>query len=111
MNKIKQRKIIDPTVGMRIKYARQNLGYSQEYIADKAEITAKFLYELENGKKECVYPTIAKICRALYESSDNILFGDCDKTRLVSSLFSQIDTKEQGVIMEMMRVLIRQGNN
>lgn len=65
--------------GKRIRELRKRKGYTGENLAEKAEISAKFLYEIENGIKGFSAYTLGKIARALDVNSDYILFGDDSK--------------------------------
>lgn len=62
-------------IGRRIRHIRQEKEMTREQLATSAEITAKFLYELENGKKGLSATTLLKIANALSCSCDYILLG------------------------------------
>ena len=51
--------------GNRIKNLRRWRNYSRELVAEKAEISAKFLYEIETGKKGCSYYVLYKLAEIL----------------------------------------------
>lgn len=66
-------------VGSRIKLLRESRNFTREELAERAEISSKFLYEVENGRKGLSADTLLKICRELSCSCDYILTG---KTRI-----------------------------
>lgn len=61
--------------GQRILVMRNIRGYTREYLAERANISPKFLYEIENGKKGFSAYVLYNICRALKVKSDYILAG------------------------------------
>jgi putative transcriptional regulator len=52
-------------VGRRIRLLRTRKGWTQQILADHAELTREHLSELENGKKEIGIRTIERIATAL----------------------------------------------
>lgn len=62
--------------GLRIKGVREKRHYTREKLAEMAGISAKFLYEIEGGKKGFSADTLYKLAEALEISSDYILYGE-----------------------------------
>lgn len=62
--------------GMRIRLMREERHYTREYLSEKADISPKFLYEIENGQKGFSADTLYKLAEALDTNSDYILFGE-----------------------------------
>ena len=62
-------------IGKRIRQIREEKEMTRDQLAINAEITSKFLYELENGKKGLSANTLLKIANALSCSCDYILLG------------------------------------
>lgn len=62
-------------IGNRIKMIREARNFTREELADKAEISYKFLYEVEKGRKGLSADTLLKISRTLSCSCDYILTG------------------------------------
>lgn len=50
-----------PSKGQILRLLRQSLGYTQEYVADRATITVTFLSLIENGKKAPSDETLEKL--------------------------------------------------
>lgn len=63
-------------IGKRIKILREAKGFTREELAEKAEISSKFLYEVEKGRKGLSADTLLKISRTLSCSCDYILTGE-----------------------------------
>ena len=62
--------------GSRIRMLREEKQYTREYLAEIADISAKFLYEIEHGQKGFSAETLYRLCEALDTNSDFILFGE-----------------------------------
>lgn len=62
-------------IGNRIKKLRECRNYTREELAEKAEISSKFLYEVEKGRKGLSAETLLKLSRTLCSSCDYILTG------------------------------------
>lgn len=66
----------DPVLmGQRIKEQRLLLGYSREKLAELANITPRYCYDIELGTKNMSLKTLCKVSSALSVSTDYILFG------------------------------------
>lgn len=62
-------------VGQRIRRLREANSYTRDAFAEKVDISSKFLYEIETGKKGFTVEILSKISRALCVSNDYILGG------------------------------------
>ena len=62
-------------IGKRIRQIREEKEMTREQLAASADITTKFLYEVENGKKGLSAITLLKISNALSCSCDYVLLG------------------------------------
>lgn len=56
---------IAKTVGQRLRYRRQELGYSQDTVSEKAGLHPTYIGQLERGEKNATIESIEKICIAL----------------------------------------------
>lgn len=63
-------------VGDRIKKIRKKNNYTREQLAEIADISPKFLYEIETGKKGCSSYVLYRITMALDVKSDYLLVGE-----------------------------------
>lgn len=66
----------DIRVGERIRELREVQNYTREAFAEKIDISAKFLYEIETGKKGFSADILSRISVALSVSCDYIMFGE-----------------------------------
>ncbi len=62
-------------IGRRIKEQRKLNGYSREKLADLADITPRYCYDLELGNKNMSVKTLCKLSDSLHVPTDYILFG------------------------------------
>ena len=71
-------------IGLRIQEVRKDRNMTREDLAEKAEISTKFLYEVEIGKKGLSAESVYKISKALSISCDYLLTGEgkCKYSRL-----------------------------
>lgn len=73
-------------MAQRITERRKKLGYTQEALADKTELTPQFVSYAESGKRATRPENLLKIARALNVSVDYLLTGDIiDKDLLLLS--------------------------
>ena len=62
------------TMGERIRQAREDMGYTRETFSEMANITPRFCYDIESGKKGVSIDTLKNICEALNLSADYTIF-------------------------------------
>lgn len=62
--------------GEGLRNRRNVLGFTQEFVSDKAGITLRFYQMLERGEKSVSLDTLISLSRALTISTDYLLFGD-----------------------------------
>jgi transcriptional regulator with XRE-family HTH domain len=62
-------------IGRRIRVLRTQRGWTQQLLADHAELTREHLSELENGKKEIGVRTLNRIANALDQTLSELLAG------------------------------------
>lgn len=60
---------------MRIRKAREDLGYTREKFAEKLDVSVSYLAELERGKTGISVKMLIKVCNVLGLSADYVLFG------------------------------------
>lgn len=66
----------DKHIGERIRELREIQNYTREVFAEKVDISTKFLYEIETGKKGFSADTLGRIAAALSVSCDYIMYGE-----------------------------------
>ncbi len=67
--------------GERIFRVRRNRAFTRDQLAEKAEISAKHLYNIERGRQGFSALVLLKICQALDVRSAYILTGEGDCRR------------------------------
>lgn len=60
---------------MRIRKAREDLGYTREKFAEKLEVSVSYLAELERGRTGISVKMLIKVCNVLGLSANYVLFG------------------------------------
>lgn len=60
---------------MRIRKAREDLGYTREKFAEKLDVSVSYLAELERGRTGISVKMLVKVCNILGLSADYVLFG------------------------------------
>lgn len=64
--------------GKRIMELRVRKHYTRECLAEMADISAKFLYEIEMGRKGCSYYVLYMLARSLGVTADQLLQDELD---------------------------------
>lgn len=95
----------DIHIGERIQKVREELHYTREVLAEKADISSKFLYEIEKGKKGFSIDTLCKISQALAVSCDYIVFGIDSIQSKNSSILYRLETMTPEQIQMVQSVL------
>lgn len=92
----------------RIRNLRISQGYTVEQLAKEADISTKFLYEIETGRKGFSAKVLYKISKALNVSCDYIIANNKQETsELITELVKKLDRKEQIIIEHILMEIIR----
>ena len=91
--------------GERILLVRVMRGHTRESLAELAEISPKFLYEIETGKKGFSAQVLYNLCKALHIDCDYVLTGKQDMTydqnlTMVLELFKKEQSEKIGEILK-----------
>ncbi len=79
---------------MRIRKAREDMGYTREQFAEKLGVSVSYLAELERGRTGISVKLLIKVCNVLGLSADYILFGaERDSDALMLDKIHRIDDK------------------
>lgn len=99
-------------IGKRIQKLRELQNYSREGFAEEVGISAKFLYEIENGKKGLSANSLAKIAKKLSVSCDYIMYGEMSeeeeerqRTKTITDMLRTLEPKQVSQIQEIVKVL------
>lgn len=86
-------------IGLRIQEIRKEKTMTREELAEKAEISTKFLYEVEMGKKGLSAESVYKISQALSISCDYLLTGEG------KNKYSKLDKLSQKQIKRLEKII------
>lgn len=95
-------------VGARIRELREIQNYTREVLAEKVDISAKFLYEIEAGKKGFSADTLCRISKALAVSCDYIMLGEEKEhrgTEKIICTLEMLEPKQVSKIQDILRIL------
>lgn len=85
----------DIHIGKRIRELRKLQNDTRESLAEKADISAKFLYEIEMGKKGFSVEVLRRISEALTVSCDYIVFGEKKKYKNGEKIICALKSLEE----------------
>ena len=94
--------------GLRIRSMRKTRGFTRDALAEKAGISSKFLYEIEQGKKRFSAEVLCRIADTLDVSCDYIMFGSLvqkgDETG-IAEVISLFDNNQQRKLIPILKLL------
>lgn len=94
-------------VGQRIRILRESQNYTREVFSEMIDISPKFLYEIETGRKGFSSEVLASISITLSVSSDYILFGteSVKSTEKILSVIEQFDNRQMGRLTDILQLI------
>lgn len=95
-------------IGNRIRETREGKAITREFLAENSEISTKFLYEIENGKKGLSAVTLLKISNSLGCSCDYLLTGienSRGKSNEILNTINKFDSKQTKRLVKILRLL------
>lgn len=95
-------------VGERIRELREMQNYTREAFAEKVDISVKFLYEIEMGKKGFSADTLCRISKALSVSCDYIMYGEEEEHRSrekILCVLEKLEPKQISKIHDILKIL------
>lgn len=93
--------------GRRIRIIREKSGYTREYVAMVADVSQKFLYEIEKGKKGFSADTLYRISKCLNVSNEYLLTGrhvsyiDDD----IGEVFELLTDTQKEIVLQFLKTL------
>lgn len=69
------KKDLNIDIGKRIRSAREHTGLTREELAERIDVTPRFVADVERGSVGISVPTLMRICEVLHVSSDSLLWG------------------------------------
>ena len=89
-------------IGARLQAARKAKGYTQDYVSARADITEKFLSQIERGKAGLSVQTLIALCDILEITPNYVLLPDAARPLLKGMSQRQLQDVE-----EMVRIFVR----
>ncbi len=95
--------------GIRIRDLREKKHFTREQLAEKAEISSKFLYEIEVGNRGFSADTLYKLAEALNTDMDYILQGENrnNMNNEVMNIIGRFEKSQVESLIEMMELIYR----
>ena len=100
----------EKAIGERIKYLRENSNYTRDAFAEKVGISAKFLYEIEMGRKGFSAETLIKIAQSVSVSCEYIMLGSATENKTMDNivgLLEGLNQEQLGQIRDVIKAIRR----
>ena len=94
--------------GERIRELRELQNYTREVFAEKVDISEKFLYGIEVGKKGFSADTLCRISQVLSVSCDYIMLGEEKEHRGMEKVICVLETigpKQRSKVQDVLKML------
>ena len=94
--------------GQRIRELREMHNYTREVLAEKVDISEKFLYEIETGKKGFSAEVLCRLSNALSVSCDYIMLGEEKEHRgmeKVMCVLEMVNPEQRGKMQDILKIL------
>ena len=66
---------LNKEIGYRVSKLREHLGLTREKLGELADLSDRFIYDIETGQKGMSAESLSKLSKALKVTSDYLLFG------------------------------------
>lgn len=92
-------------IGKRIKNARLEKKYTQEFVAEKLNVSCQHISDIERGLNGMSIPTLMELCKVLEIDADYILFGTFTRSpgnpinRVMSKMTSEQSMHAEEILM------------
>ena len=98
--------------GIRIYQLRQSRHLTREQLAEKADISVPFLYDIERGKKSMTVTTLRNLASALCVTSDFIINGDEEvnidaSSRELIAIYKTLPPEQRSYALEILRTFAK----
>lgn len=87
-------KNLNVEIGNRIRTIRETQSKTREQVAETADISAQFLFEIETGKKSMTAKTIINLAKALNISTDYLLLGSIATTSKIANVLEGLSSEK-----------------
>lgn len=97
---------------MRIRKAREDIGYTREKFAELLDVSVSYLAEVERGRTGISVKMLIKVCHVLGLSADFLLFGEeRDSDAVLLEKINRLDGQYIPFVTKMIDELLAIGNN
>lgn len=98
-------------LGKRIRTERQNLGMTQEQLAEKINVSTTYIGFIERGKRTLTLDKLAKIANELHTSVDCLLqdsvpLDDSMRTSRMQQLWAAATPQQQKLILSLTQTVL-----
>lgn len=95
-------------IGLRIKIARIQMNYTQEYVAEVCEVSPQHISNIENGKTKLSLVLLIQLANCLNVSVDQLLCDVVDHSEPVFSkeiqdIFDQCSIEDKRFLMQVLK--------
>lgn len=95
-------------IGARIRKFRKARGYSQEFLAEKVDISTTHMSHIETGNTKLSLPVLVDIAAALNVTTDALLFEEQPKNsplpaEKIAALWQHCTPKESQLLLEILQ--------
>lgn len=92
--------------GERIRNRRNELHFTQEYVAEKTGISLRYYQMLERGEKSVSLDTLMRLSQALNISMDYLLLGDLSNTleTPLASVLSELSQQQREDALKILQI-------
>lgn len=99
-------------LGMRIKQARLNARMTQERLAEKIEMSAVYISQIENGSRKLSIDTLLRIANVLNISTDSLLrdglsIDDNDAAQDFRILIEGLANEDRELLLNLIRIIAK----
>ena len=101
--------MLDRNIGERIRELRELQHYTREALAEKVDISSKFLYEIETRGKGFSAETLGRLAHELSISCDYILFGEETEHRgseKIICILELMNPKQRSRMRELVKIMM-----
>ena len=80
-------------IGNRLREKRESVGYTREKLAELADLSSRFIANIELGDNGVSIETLKKLCELLGVSSDYILWGVEEQIAEITGKLAHLDAR------------------
>ncbi len=94
-------------VGERIRCKRQRLGYTQEDMAERLELSVKFIADIERGTAGMSMETLLGTCEMLMMTPNSLLLPEEEAAEEISALLARCTPQQRKYAREILETFCR----